>query len=149
MATVKKYNRYLTFDVPGVTSIISEGLLYGINGSGQAVPADRTGGSVIVAVGFCATPGGITAVQATNGIPVALCPMGIVDCAAADIAGGAFTVGATVFTDTAGKYTTTKPTTATHLVQEVGVAVSATKVLVNITPSAKLAQAAGNSNIGI
>lgn len=130
-------------NVPAVAAV-SEGLLYGINSSGQAVIANRTTGPQR-AVGVAVTS--LTTAQQAAGKVVALTDNAIVECAAADIAGGAFTVGATVYLDTAGKYTSTKPSTAADIIQAVGVAMSATKVFVNITTLTLTLQTAGNSTI--
>jgi len=143
MANIKNYNADLTLNVPA-SGAISEGLLYGLNSSGQAVAADRATGPQR-AVGVAITS--LTAGQATNGTNVALTNMAIIECAAGDIAGGAFTNGATVYLDTAGKYTTTKPSTAANILQPVGVALSTTKVAVNIVPYGLTIQASGSTTI--
>jgi len=146
MAKVLKADTTVTTIAKGVSSAINEGLLYGINSSGLVVPADNVTGPV-PAVGFCIK--GITAAQASGGVPVALTDRGIVEFAAADIAGGAFTVGATVYLGAAGGVTTTKPTTNTYLVQPIGTAMSATKAKLTVAPGFIVAQTAGNSNVGI
>jgi hypothetical protein len=146
MAYTKKADTTVTTNVPGVSSAITEGLLYGINSSGQAVPADNVTGPV-PAVGFAVK--GINAAQATAGTPVALTDRGIVEFLTSEIAGGAFTVGATVFVGTSGGVTTTKPTTNTYLVQAIGTAISATKAVIKVVPGFIIAQTAGNSNVGI
>lgn len=143
MATLKNYNKSITINVPAAAAC-SEGLLYGINSSGQAVIADRaTGPQRAVGVAVSA----LSSAQQALGTHVALAQMAIVECAAADIAGGSFTVGGTVYLDTAGKYTTTKPSTEAHIIQAVGVALSATKVAVNISTAVLVLQASGATTI--
>jgi hypothetical protein len=144
MAAQTNYDSIVTLNVLA-SGAISEGLLYGLDTAGKAVLADRT--TPQTAIGFAVK--GLTAAQAAAGEKVALSPRGIVQCVAADIAGSAFTLGATVYVDTAGKYTTTKPTTNGHLHQPVGVAMTTTKVFVNLGVGFILAQTAGNSNIGV
>jgi hypothetical protein len=143
MANTKNFDNSMTINVPAAGAV-SEGLLYGINASGQAVAADRATGPQR-AVGFAITS--LTAAQASNGNYVALVPTGIVECNTVDIAGGAFTIGGTVYLDTAGKYTTTKPTTAGNILQAVGVAMSASKVAVNIVPYGLTLQVSGSTTI--
>jgi hypothetical protein len=145
MSVIKKYDKDVTINV-AVAAAVSEGLLYGIDANGKAVVADRVTGPQ-AAVGFAVTS--LSTAQMNEGKNVALAQKGIIELETGHIAGGAFTVGATVFLDVTGEYTTTKPTTATHLVQPVGVAMTTTKVVVNIVPGVLVAQAAGNSNIGI
>ncbi len=141
MATVKKYDTDVTINVQAAAAV-TEGLLYGIDTNGKAVVADRTTGPQR-ASGFAVR--GLTTAEATAGKAVALCSRGIVQLAAADIAGGAFTVGADVWLDVTGEYTTTKPTTATQLLQYVGVALTTTKVAVNLAHALVLTAAnAGN-----
>lgn len=143
MATIRNYDHKVTINV-ACAAACTEGLLYGINSSGKAVVADRTTGPQ-AAVGFAVTS--ITTAQASGNVNVALAPRGIVECVAANIAGGAFTAGATVYLDTAGKYTTTKPSTAADILQPVGVALTTLKVAVNIVPYGLTIQAAGTTTI--
>jgi len=143
MAKVKNYNEDVTLNVQA-SGAISEGLLYGLNSSGQAVAADRATGPQR-AVGVAVT--GLTAAQQAAGAIVALCPIAVIECDAADIAGSAFTQGATVYLDVSGKYTTTKPSTAANIIQPVGVALTTTKVAVNIVPYGLTLQASGSTTI--
>ena len=145
MATVKNYLNEMTFNVPVNTSI-AEGLLVSLNSSGKAIVADRTTGPA-AAIGFAVSAVTAAQVTANPSINVALCPIGVIECAAADIAGGAFTQGAVVYLDTAGKYTTTKPSTAADIIQAVGRAITTTKVAVIVPPYAPTLQAAATSTI--
>lgn len=140
MATIRKYNKDVTINVTA-TGAITEGLLYGINSSGNPVLADRS--TPIAVAGFAVK--GLSSADGAAGKAVALAHIGIVECVAAEIAGGAFTVGANVYLDTAGKYTTTKPATATHILQYVGVAMTTTKVAVNIAPPLTITAAASGT----
>lgn len=143
MANTRKYNKEVTVNLIA-TGVVSEGLLYGVDSSGNPVLADRTTGPQ-KATGFCVK--GLSAADGAAGKAVALAREGIVECVAANIAGGAFTVGATVYLDTAGKYTTTKPSTAADILQAVGTALTTLKVAVHISPLTLTLQAAGTTTI--
>lgn len=144
MATVKKYNQWVTWNVKGAAAV-TEGLFYGIDTSGNAVVADNT--TPKAALGFAVK--GLTTAQYNNGDAVALCQQGVIEFATSEIAGGAFTVGAAVYLGASGGVTTTKPTTNTYLVQPVGVALTTTKAAINTMNGFIVAQTSGNSNIAI
>ncbi|UOF77592.1 hypothetical protein [Caudoviricetes sp.] len=143
-ATVRKYDVSVTPEI-AISGAISQGLLYGIS-SGVATLATNAAGAFVYAIGFAVTA--MTAADASAGKKVALANKGILDLVAGDIEGGSFTAGAPVYLHTGGKYTTTRPTTNGTLLQQVGIALSTTRVFVSIAYPAIKAQTSGNSNVG-
>lgn len=115
---------------------ISQGQLIGINSSGQAVLADADAGTPIPAVGFALR-------DVASGEKGAFAIAGeLID------SSWSWTAGQKLYlSGTAGGLTATAPSTATNLVQPVGIALSATKVLLNISLSQTVVQAAGNSTV--
>jgi hypothetical protein len=148
MASILKYDKDVTLNITANLAV-TRGLLYGINSSGNFVLADQTTGPQ-VAFGFAPFDNLSTDVGYLTKA-VALTTRGVIDFAdtTSMIAGGTFTVGATVWLGTAGGYTTTKPTTNGHLAQAVGIAVGTTRAVIEVSMVPLLAQTAGNSNIGI
>lgn len=145
MAKTLKADTSVTYPLlVAASAAATEGLLFTVNSSSQAVLADNT--TPTRAVGFAIK--GISASESASGKPVVLVSRGIVEVAAADIV-GSWTVGALVYLATAGKYTTVKPTTNGVAAQPVGWALSSERVWVDVAPSGLLVQTAGNSNIGI
>jgi hypothetical protein len=140
MGNTKMYSRDVTVNLIATGAIV-EGLLYGVNGTGNPVLADRA--TPISVVGFAVK--GLTAAEGAAGKAAAFTRHGIVELVAAEIAGGTFTIGANVYLDTAGKYTTTKPSTATNILQYVGVAISTTKVAVYVSPPLVITAAASGT----
>lgn len=134
----------MTTIVARTDAAVVAGLLYGVHTDGKIKLATNLAGSVVQALGVALRAYSLAQVT-TNKESVTLYPRGKVKCSASEIEGGAFTTGATVYLHTTGFYTTTRPTTANTLIQPVGIAISATEVLVDIQPSALKAQAAGTS----
>ena len=143
-ATVRKYDVSVTPDL-AIGGAISMGLLYGLSG-GVATLATNLAGAFVYAIGFAVTS--MTAADSTAGRRVALSSRGILDLAAANIEGGALTAGAPVYLHTAGMYTSTRPTTNGTLLQQVGIALSTTRILADVTSPMVKVQTAGNSNVG-
>lgn len=146
MAKILSYLKEVTGNAKAAAAV-TRGLLYGINSSGKVAAATNATGAYVAAAGFAVEP--LTTAQVNNNDVEALSQIGMVEFDTANIAGGALTIGATVYLDTAGGVTTTSPTANGTLVQPVGIAFSATQVLLNIHAPSVKAQTAGNSNAGL
>lgn len=128
MATVDKYLSQLTFNVVAATAI-SEGDLVGLDTAGTLRLADADGvgdaTSSFRALGVAVRGG-------ASGATIAVAPIAVVSGLSS------LTRGAAVFLSaTAGGYTATQPTTNTHTVQFVGIALSTSSVAVNIGTALK------------
>lgn len=146
MGKVLSYVKETTGNVKA-NAAMSKGLLYGVNSSSKAVAATNASGAYIVAAGFAVDD--MTTAQATNNDVAALTTQGVVEFSAANIEGGALTPGAPVYLHTAGGVTTTRPTAAGTLIQAVGVALTATKVLLNVAAPIGKAQAAATTDVAL
>lgn len=142
--TVRKYDVGVTPEIK-LGGACTQGLLYGISG-GVATLATNVAGGFIYAIGFALQA--YTTRDYTDGKNGCFPTRGILDLNAADIVGGALTAGAPVYLATGGLYTPTSPTVNGTLRQVVGMALTTTRVLVDIVPPSAKAQTAGNSNIG-
>lgn len=142
-AVIEQYDDRVT-PVLKASGAITKGLLYGISG-GVATLATNAAGGNVPALGFAITS--LTAAQATAGKRVGLASRGILTLSATEITGSTFTAGAPVYVATAGKYTSTRPTTATEMIQPVGIAITTTQILVMVSPAALKAQAAATTVI--
>ena len=108
----------------------------GINSSGQSVAADIDTGPVK------ATAVTVNASTAAGDMQT-LVAEGI-----AEDSSWSWTPGAEIYASpTAGGFTATRPTSAGHVVQPIGVALSATRIKFNIAPSSLVVQAPGNSTV--
>lgn len=137
MATTPKHLSLLTFDLVAAETIAA-GQLVGINSAGTLNLADadatHSASATNRAIGFAVRGG-------AAGATIAVSPIGTVSGLSGLTAGGIAYLSAT-----AGGYTTTQPTTATHTVQMVGIATSTSSVAVMM--SAPLAaQAAGTTTV--
>lgn len=146
MGFIRTYVQESAISVPSAIASTA-GLLYGTDSSGNLKLADQTAVGATHALGFAITS--VTVAQAGAGRPVGLARIGIVDLLAAEIAGGAFTIGQEVFLDTAGKWSTTYPSTNGNTIQAVGIAIGATKVAAFVMPPIAKLQAAGNSTLAV
>lgn len=110
------------------------GELCGVDSAGKTVLADAD--APVLAVGVAVTAGVVGSRHA-----VALA--GVVRNAA-----WTWTPGSTMYlSDTAGGWTDTPPATAADKIQPVGIAISATEIAFNVTPSGLALQAAGTSTV--
>ena len=145
MAKVLKADPSVTYPVAmNASAAASEGYLYGINSSGAGLLADCS--TPVFAVGFAFRD--LSAANSALGKPVILYQRGIIELTASDITGG-WTIGAGVYLSTAGKWTTVKPSTNAYALQPVGVAVSATRVLVDVANHRTLFQTAATSTVSM
>lgn len=137
MPTVPKHLTLLTFDVVAAEAI-AEGQLVGVNSAGTLSLADadaaHSASTTNRAIGFAVRGG-------AAGKKISVSPAGFVDGLSSLTAGGIV-----YLSTTAGGYTTTQPTTATHTVQMVGVAVSTSSAVVFVS-SPLAAQAAGTTTV--
>lgn len=121
---------------PVAALAIAEGDFVGINNLGTAslADADGTQGNAVAdkAVGFAVR-------AAASGAKVALATKGVLDGLSSLTIGAIYYISAT-----AGGITATRPTTNTHTVQQIGIAISATRLLVDIGPAFRY-QTSGNS----
>lgn len=147
MGTILKYNDKITYNAPAGGAIV-EGLLYGLNTSGVVTLATNAAAGVVVPLGVAVRP--MSAANGARSQMQALAQQAIIECLAGEIEGGTFTVGAIVYLHTTGFYTTTSPKAAAAgtAVIPVGIAMSATRVAVNIVPGIERAQAAGTTLVG-
>jgi len=138
MAQVVKYK-------PGTTATlkvdsaetIAEGQLVGVDAQGEAVLADADAGTAIKALGVA-----VRAASGAAGDSVTVAMQAVV-------AGfSSLTPGATQYlSGTAGGITETRPETIDDVIQPVGLAVSATKVVFNVAAPFAVRQDAANSTL--
>jgi hypothetical protein len=135
-ARVIRYDKSSTLNIKvAAAQTIAEGDLIGVDSSGNAVQAAKTQGAIIPAIGVA-----LRDAVANDWLGVA--PI-------AEVGGyTSLTPGAQQYLSTAGARTSTRSTTAADLLQAVGTAISATKILFNVTPSFLVYQAAGNTTLG-
>jgi len=139
MAQVLKYDpeTSVTLKVDSAATI-AEGELVAVDAQGEAVLADSDGAAgPLKAVGFA-----VRAASGASGDYVTVAPLCVI--------GGlsSKTPGATQYASgTAGALTETRPTGATAAIQPVGIAISATKVLGNVTAPFALRQNAGTTTL--
>ncbi|HEY3281401.1 MAG TPA: hypothetical protein VGN26_03940 [Armatimonadota bacterium] len=134
MAVTKQGNT-LTLKAAAAADI-AEGKLVGVDSSGNAIVATNASGAIVQAVGVA-----VKAAKGASNQYVAVATWAIVD----GFTG--LTLSGTVYLDTAGGVTQTRPTTAGTAIQPVGVAVSATKVLFSLGSYFATAQVAGTSTL--
>ncbi len=136
MATeITRYDKDTAFRAECAVAV-SAGELVGLDSNGKLVLADADAATPVLAVGFALTDGAIgdTIGVATQGE--------LVD------SSWSWTPPARLFTsDTAGAITATAPATATDVIQMIGWARSATKVIINVTPVVLELQAAGTTTV--
>lgn len=125
--------------VPGTAgAALSAGDLVGYDSSGNLVKADADAGTPIPAVG-------VILFDAASGAPCSFATQAILE-----DADWSWTAPAYIYlSGTAGGYTATKPSTATNIVQPVGVARTATTAFINIALQTHVLQAAGNSALAV
>ena len=136
MATeIVRYDKESAFRAQCATTILA-GQLVGFDSSGNLVLADADAATPVEAVGF-ALVGGV------SGDKIGVCTQGeLYD------ATWTWTPGAKVWTSgTPGGYVATKVSTATNMIQPVGWAKAATRLIVNVVPALAVVQAAGNSTV--
>ena len=134
---VVKYDPDLTFNV--ITALaVAEGELVGLNdlGTGSLADGNGTQGNAVADKAI-----GVAVKAAASGKMVAVAPICVVD----GLSG--LTKGALIYLGTtAGAYTQTKTSTNGETLQVVGIALSATKALINVQAAQKF-QTAGNSTL--
>jgi len=129
------YERNSAFRITSGATI-SAGQLVGINSSGAAVLADADAATPIEAVGFALE-------DCVSGDVI-----GVAICGRVKDTSWSYTPGAKLWlSGTAGGLATSKPATATNLIQPVGKAIAATEVILNIVPSLAVVQTAGTSTV--
>lgn len=134
---IERYDKDTAFRAV-CAATIAAGQLVGLDASGNLVLADADAATPIEAVGVALTAG------------VSGNTIGVAQDAQLKNTAWSFAVGSAGklwLSGTAGGMTTTRPTTATNLVQAVGRSLSATRVIVRITPAVARVQADGTTTV--
>lgn len=125
--------------IPGTAgAALSAGDVVGYNSSGALVKADADASTPIPAVG-------VILFDAASGAPCTFATQAIVK----DEGWNWTAPGYIYLSGTAGGYTATKPSTATNIVQPIGVARTATTAFINVSLQTHVLQAAGNSTLAV
>lgn len=141
-AQVTKYVVEGAIAVPSAI-VATEGLLYGVDTSGNLALADCHTGPVH-ALGFSVK--GVSLADAAAGRTVALARQGIIQLSSTEIT-GSWTIGQEVYLEQSGKYTTVFPAVNGDTIQAVGIAIGTNKVAVTVMPPIAKLQAAGTSTL--
>lgn len=135
-ARVTKYDPECTTSLKVASATtLAEGDLVGVNSSSQAIKADCS--TPVSALGVA-----VRAADGSKGEYVTVAPQCTVDGLTSR------TIAATEWLSTAGGITETRPTTAGYLIQPLGIAITATKVLYSISPATATAQSAATTTLG-